>query len=131
MSNQIEFAVRDGMPTVELHGTKTLEAALETWSKIQKFIEEKMLDRLLVIDEMDDELTVWDIADIEAQLTASGFPRSVYVAIVDHALRDDRNTNAFGELYAFNRGWHRLRAFETQDLALAWLRSGDQAAPAS
>jgi hypothetical protein len=131
MSYQIVFDVRDGIPTVELHGTKTLEVALEFWSKMQAFIEEKTLDRLIVIDKMDDELTVWDVADIEAQLTASGFPRSVYVAIVDHAVRDERNTNAFGELYAFNRGWHRLRAFETHDLAVAWLRWGDQADPSS
>jgi hypothetical protein len=131
MSYLMKFDYRDGVPTLELRGRKTAEAALDLWSSIHALIEKNKLEELLVIDEMVDELSVWDVVDIEASLTASGFPRGVRVAIVDLALRHERNSNAFSELYFLNRAWHRIKAFETQALALMWLGPEAQGNPAS
>ena len=64
-----------GIPTVSLGGTKTAEAALEIWTRLNEFAQASQFHRLLVIDEMDDEVTVWDVVDIEALLTSSNFPR--------------------------------------------------------
>ncbi len=125
MSYLMKHVASGSISTVELRGTKTADAALEIWSNLQALIVKEKPDRLLVIDEMDDELTVWDVVDIETHLSASGFPRGVFLAIVDQALRKERNSNSFGELYLLNRGWHRIRMFETRDLALAWLNSGE------
>ena len=75
---------------------------------------------------MDDEVTVWDVVDIEALLTSSNFPQGMLVAIVDRNLHQEGNSNAFSELYLSNRGWHRIKMFDTRDLALAWLHSGDR-----
>jgi hypothetical protein len=125
MSYVMNHNVRDGIPTFELHGTKSVENSREIWSRLQAHIETNKLGRLLVIDEMIDDLTVWDVVDIETFLTVADFARGVRVAIVDRALRNERNSNAFGELYLLNRGWYRIKMFENRDLALAWLRSDE------
>ena len=122
MSYVMNHHVCHGIAIFELSGMKTADAALEIWSTLQALIEKGKLDRLVVIDDMADDLTVWDFVDIEASLAASCFPRGVHMAIVDQALRQERNSNAFGELYLRNRGWYRIRMFESRDLALAWLR---------
>ena len=123
MTYQMKHAERDGVFTIELNGKKTMEAAVAVWSELQAIVEQKKLDRVLVIDAMDDSLTVWDFGDIEAFLTESGFPRNVHVAIVDPARNQRENSNAFGELFLLNRGWHRIKVFESLEPALAWLRS--------
>jgi hypothetical protein len=122
MSYTMKIEFSDGIPTLELRGKKTAEVAIEIWSSMRALIAERKLEMLLVIDEMDDEMSVWDVVDVEAHLRASGFPLGASVAIVDRRLQQERNSNAFAELYMLNRGWHRIKAFETRERALAWLR---------
>lgn len=130
MSYLMSHNICDGIPMFELSGTKSAVTAQEIWAAVLLQVEERKLDRLLIVDEMTDELTVWDIVDIEAFLTVSSFPRDVHVAIIDQALMSkERNSNAFGELYLQNRGWHRIKMFASREQALAWLRDnpGSQA----
>lgn len=122
MSYEFVFQVLDELPTLSLRGTKTLEAALEITTKMRAIIREMQLQRMLVIDEMVDELTVWDAVDIEAFFVAQGCSRTIRVAIVDAQAGQECNSNAFNELFLRNRGWPRIQVFVDRSDAVAWLK---------
>src|SRR5262249_34812657 len=79
------------------------------------------LARVMVIDEMVDELTVWDAVEIEAFYFSLGFSRTIRVAIVDARAGEECNSNTFNELFLRNRGWTRIRVFVDRLDALFWL----------
>ena len=121
MSYDLAYHVIDDVPTVALRGTKRVDTALEIATRMRAIIRENRLERMLVIDEMQDELTVWDAVDIEAFFVAHGFSRATRVAIVDSRAGQERNSNAFIGLFLRNRGWHRIRVFVDRSDAVAWL----------
>lgn len=122
MHYQFSRQTTDDFRTVLLRGKKTLKVARDVWSRLHDLIREEHLTKLLVLDEMDDNLSVWDIVEIEGHLRSLGFPRSVFVAIVDAEASTVGNLNAFSELFAGNRGWNRIGVFSSRERALAWLR---------
>lgn len=122
MNYHIEVENHQDLLKFHLTGSKKKEIAKKIWQDIIDYAQKEKINKLLIIDNMKDDLEIIDVLELSNWFNEISFPRDIKIALVDPNLLSEVNRNSFGEDVIHNRGYHNIHVFSDEESALEWLR---------
>ncbi len=118
---QVEKTITAGIPTLVLTGDGSFEKARQIWFYIIQLQEELDTNKLLIIDQINGQLSPVEVLEIEKYVRGLTAPSQNKIAVVNQKTGCTYKDIEFGETVAINRGWYNFKVFSEEADAISWL----------
>ena len=125
---QEHFFSEAGLGLYRISGRRDMADSQRVWQVMEERIAAEPLRGVLLFDATHSVLRLTEIQTFVEWMVTQNFQTTVKVAVVT-SVPGDPNDSYFGANCAQFRGWHNIRAFQTEQAARAWLAESTGPAP--